>query len=213
MKLYTYWRSSAAYRVRIALGLKGIDCELVPVDLRAGAQRSAEYTTRNPQGLVPLLELDDGRRIGQSLAILEYLEETYPQPALLPGEAFARARVRQLALIVACEIHPLNNLRVLNWLRDELGVQEADRLRWYRHHVARGLEALEALVAGDPGRGAFCHGDAPTLADVCLVPQIYNARRFQCDLSPFPVLTAIDARCAALDAFARAAPERQPDAP
>jgi len=212
MKLYTYWRSSAAYRVRIALNLKGLAYAQVAVDLRAGAQRAEDYLALNPQGAVPLLELDDGTRLTQSLAICEYLEERYPAPALLPHDAPGRARVRALALAVACDIHPLNNLRVLNDLQELFGIDAGGRERWYRHHVERGLSALEAMLVAQPQRAGFCHGDAPTLADLCLVPQLYNARRFDCDLSACPTLVAIDARCRALAPFARAAPERQPDA-
>lgn len=212
MKLYTYWRSSAAYRVRIALHLKGLECEQVAVDLRAGAQRAGDYLALNPQGAVPVLELDDGTRLTQSLAICEYLEERYPAPALLPHDAPGRARVRALALAVACDIHPLNNLRVLGDLEQLFGIDPGGRKRWYRLHVERGLRALEALIDAHPHSGRFCHGDAPTLADLCLVPQLYNARRFDCDLSACPKLVAIDEHCQALEPFARAAPERQPDA-
>ncbi|HXH02594.1 MAG TPA: maleylacetoacetate isomerase [Candidatus Competibacteraceae bacterium] len=212
LTLYDYWRSSAAYRVRIALNLKGLDYRQVAVDLRRQEERSPHYRARNPQGLVPALELPDGRVLGQSLAICEYLEEVHPAPPLLPADPVARARVRGLALVVACEIHPLNNLRVLNYLSGPLGHGEDVRLAWYRHWIAEGLAALEALLAEHPDTGRCCHGDTPTLADVCLVPQLYNARRFDCDLSPYPTLTRIEAECQALAAFQRAVPERQPDA-
>jgi maleylpyruvate isomerase len=211
VKLYGYFRSSAAYRVRIALALKKLSYETLALDLRTGAQRAPAYRELNPQGLVPAL-VDGERIVAQSLAILEYLEETHPQPPLLPREPGARARVRQLAALVACDIHPLNNLRVLEYLERELGAAQPARERWIRHWIETGFTAFEALLAGSPETGCFCHGDAPTLADVCLVPQVFNARRFGCALDPFPTLTAIDARCRALPAFATAAPERQPDA-
>jgi maleylacetoacetate isomerase len=211
VKLYGYFRSSAAYRVRIALALKKLAYDSAPLDLRGGAQRDASYRALNPQGLVPALDTGE-RVIAQSLAILEYLEETHPEPPLLPSSASARARVRQLAALVACDIHPLNNLRVLEYLERELGAAQPARERWIRHWIETGFAALESLVAGAPETGRFCHGDEPTLADVCLVPQLYNARRFGCELGPFPTLVAIDARCRELPAFAAAAPERQPDA-
>jgi maleylacetoacetate isomerase len=209
MRLYDYWRSSAAYRVRIALNFKGLGYEQVAVDLRAGAQRTPEFLAINPQGLVPVLE-DDGAVLTQSLPILNYLEERYPEPALLPKDAPGRARSRAIAVAIACEIHPLNNLRVLQYLERDLGLGEAQRLSWYRHWVAEGFGPLEAILAGSAG--AFSVGDAPSLADVCLVPQVYNARRYQCDLAPYPTIRRIDERCREIDAFARAAPERQPDA-
>ncbi|MCC7412332.1 MAG: maleylacetoacetate isomerase [Gammaproteobacteria bacterium] len=212
MKLYGYWRSSAAYRVRIALNLKQLDYDQQFIHLRQREQSAPAYLAVNPQGRVPTLELDDGRHLGQSLAIIEYLDEIHPQPPLLPGDAFARARVRQLALLIACDVHPLNNFSVLNTLTELFGADETGRSRWYRLHVEQGLRAMEALLAGDAGGGRYCHGDAPTLADVCLVPQLYNARRFGCDLSGCPTLVAIDRRCLALEAFARAVPEAQPDA-
>jgi maleylpyruvate isomerase len=209
MRLYDYWRSSAAYRVRIALNFKGRAYEQVAVDLRAGEQRRPEFLAINPQGLVPVLE-DEGAVLTQSLPILNYLEERYPEPALLPKDAPGRARSRAIAVAIACEIHPLNNLRVLQYLERELGLDEARRLAWYRHWIAAGFGPLEAVLAG--AAGAFCVGDAPSLADVCLVPQVYNARRYECDLAPYPTIRRIDERCRQIDAFARAAPERQPDA-
>ena len=209
MRLYDYWRSSAAYRVRIALNLKGLDYEQISVDLRAGAQRAPDYRVRNPQGLVPFLE-DGDLGIGQSLAIIAHLEERHPEPPLLPAEPAARALARSIAFLIACEIHPLNNLRVLQHLERELGCDDATRLTWYRHWVAEGFAALEKMLAGSAGR--FCVGDRPSIADVCLVPQVYNARRYECDLAPYPTIVRIDAHCRTLDAFARAAPERQPDA-
>ena len=211
MKLYDFFRSSAAYRVRIALNLKGLETERAFVHLRRGEQFEEAYLRLNPQGVVPTL-VHGEVVIGQSLAILEYLEETRPLPPLLPADPVGRARVRQLALIVACEVHPLNNLKVLTYLKDELGAAEEAVNTWYRHWVAKGLGAIEALLEGGPEGGAFCHGERPTLADVFLVPQVYNARRFDCDLSALPRVLAIDAACAALEAFGDAAPGNQPDA-
>jgi maleylacetoacetate isomerase len=212
MKLYTYYRSSAAYRVRIALNLKGLEHEDTFVHLRQQDQRAADYLAVNPQGLVPTLIDDDNTAIGQSLAILEYLEERYPQPPLRPGSPAGRARVRQLAMIVACDIHPIDNLKVLNFLTGDLGVDEAGRLRWYRHWVDEGFAAMEAILANQAATGTFCHGDSPTIADVCLVPQVYNAGRFEVDMAPYPTIRRINEACLALPAFADAAPEKQPDA-
>ncbi len=211
MRLYTYFRSSAAYRVRIALGLKGIACESVAVDLRPGAHRRPDYLALNPQGLVPALE-DGGAAIGQSLAIIEYLEETHPQPPLLPRAAADRARVRSMALAIACDMHPLNNLRVLNYLRSPLGHDEDAVDTWYRHWIAEGFRGLEEEARRASGDGHHMFGTAVTLADVCLVPQMFNARRFKCNVEPFPTLRAICAHLEALPAFARAAPAAQPDA-
>ncbi len=210
--LYGYFRSSAAYRVRIALNLKGLAYDQAPVNLVKGEQRGEDFLARNPQGLVPALVTDDGVRLTQSLAICEYLDERYPEPALLPVDAAGRARVRALAQSVACEIHPLNNLRVLKYLTGELGVDEAAKMTWYRHWIAEGFAALEAQLSREAGSGDFCHGDTPGLADLCLVPQVFNAERFACDLAPYPRIRRIVANCRALDAFARAAPEAQPDA-
>jgi maleylacetoacetate isomerase len=213
MKLYDYFRSSAAYRVRIALNLKGVSAdERTSVHLRAGNQRAQDYLELNPQGLVPALVLDDGHVLTQSLAIIEYLDETHPAPPLLPGDAAGRARVRSIALSIACEIHPLNNLRVLNYLLHTLGVSKEQKDGWYKYWIDVGFEALETRLAREAETGRFCHGDAPTLADICLVPQLANARRFDVDLTPYPTLTRIEAACKALPAFAAAAPERQPDA-
>jgi len=212
MKLHDYFRSSAAYRVRIALNLKGLTAERAFVHLRRGAQNSDDYRALNPQGLVPVLETDDGAVITQSLAIVEYLEETHPLPPLLPADATGRARVRGIALAIACDIHPLNNLRVLRYLTGTLGVPDAQKDGWYRYWCDTGLEALERRLAADAATGGFCHGDAPTLADVFLVPQMANARRMAVDLAGFPTLVRIDAACQALPAFADAAPARQPDA-
>ena len=210
MRLYGYWRSSAAYRVRIALEFKGLSFEQSAVDLRKGAQREPAFLAINPQGLVPVLE-DEGALLTQSLPILNYLEERYPEPALLPKDLPGRCKSRAIAVAIACEIHPLNNTRVLNHLEHELGLDEARRMAWYRHWIAEGFGPLEAMLAASAG--AFSVGDAPSLADVCLVPQVYNARRYACDLAPYPTIRRIDERCRRLDAFARAAPERQPDAP
>jgi maleylacetoacetate isomerase len=211
MKLYTFFRSSAAYRVRIALHLKGIAYEAIPVDLRPGAHREPDYLARNPQGLIPALE-DGGEVISQSLAIIEYLEEMQPQPPLLPRPALERARVRSLALAVACDIHPLNNLRVLNYLRSQLGLDEAAVDTWYRHWIAEGLRTLEAEAKRGGSDGRHLVGTAVTLADVCLVPQMFNARRFRCNVEPFPTLRGICAYLETLPAFAAAAPAAQPDA-
>lgn len=213
MKLYTYFRSSAAYRVRIALNLKGIVAEQLPVHLvrNGGEQKLPAYRALNPQGLVPALE-DEGALLTQSLAIMEYLEETHPKPALLPADAVGRARVRAIAQSIACEIHPLNNLRVLGYLGGELGLSDEQKRTWYQHWVCLGFEALEQQLARDAATGRFCHGDTPTFADCCLVPQVFNARRFDIDLSPYPTLQRIDAHCATLEAFAAAAPARQADA-
>lgn len=212
MKLYNYFRSSASYRVRIALNLKGLPFEYASVHLTRGGgeQFSPAYRELNSQALVPVLE-DGGERITQSLAIIEYLDEKYPEPPLLPRSPGDRARVRALALTAACEIHPLNNLRVLNYLSRELGIDGNAKTAWYRHWVGLGLDALEADVARAP-TGRFCHGDSPGLADCCLVPQLFNARRFECDLSRYPNLLAIEANCMAIAAFRDAAPDKQIDA-
>jgi maleylacetoacetate isomerase len=211
MRLIGYYRSSAAYRVRIALNLKGLTAEHGSVHLAKGEQKEPAFAALNPQKLVPVLE--DGRdRLFQSLAILEYLEETHPEPPLLPTEPAARARVRALAQIVACEIHPLNNLRVLGYLTGELEISEEAKLAWYRHWIAEGLGALEAILAASPDTGRFCHGDMPGLADVCLVPQLFNARRFDCPFFAYPTLLRIDAACESLSVFRDAAPDMQPDA-
>jgi maleylacetoacetate isomerase len=212
MKLYDYFRSSAAYRVRIALNLKGLAPERTFVHLRRGAQRADDYLALNPQGLVPALVTDNGAVLTQSLAIVEWLDETHPRPPLLPADANGRARVRSIAQSIACDIHPLNNLRVLNYLTGTLGATEAQRDGWYRYWIDLGFEALEKRLAGERATGRFCHGDAPTLADVCLVPQVANARRFNVGLAPYPTIVRIDAACSELAAFADAAPSKQPDA-
>ncbi len=210
MKLHSYFRSSAAYRVRIALNLKGLVPELAFVHLRKGEQRQPPYADLNPERLVPALEVD-GQILTQSLAIVEYLDEIHPSPPLLPADPLGRARVRALAQMVACDIHPIDNLRVLNHLKTMGHSQDAVD-DWYRHWIAVGLTALETRLGGDPRTGRFCHGDAPGLADLVLVPQLYNARRFGCPLDAYPTLRRIDAACCALPAFAAAAPENQPDA-
>jgi len=211
MKLYSYFRSSAAYRVRIALNLKGLAAEQATVHLLQKEAPTAYRAEHNPQGLIPALDSDDGFLV-QSLAILEYLEERYSDPALLPQGLAARAYVRAAALLIACDIHPLANLRVLRYLKHELG-QEQDAIdTWYRHWVEDGLVRLEAFVVNEGRSGRYILGDSPTMADCCLVPQMFNARRLNCDTTAFPRLVAIDANCAALDAFQRAHPSVQPDA-
>ncbi len=213
MKLYTYFRSSAAYRVRIALALKGLTPQSVPVHLlRAGGeQKLPGFLALNPQGLVPALE-NGGDLMTQSLAICEYLEETHPSPSLLPVDSVARARVRALVLSIACEIHPLNNLRVLNYLTGTLLITEEQKASWYRHWIEIGFAALEIQLARDSATGIFCHGGSPGLADVFLIPQMTNARRYDVDLTRYPTLLRIDTLCRTLPAFIAAAPENQPDA-
>ena len=212
MKLYDYFRSSAAYRVRIALNLKGVAPERAFVHLRRNAQRSEDYLALNPQGLVPMLVADDSAVLTQSLAIVEYLDEAYPAPPLLPAAPTERARVRGIALEIACDIHPLNNLRVLQYLKNTLGVSEEQKDAWYKYWIDVGLEALETRLARDAATGRFCHGDTPTLADICLVPQLANARRMNIDVAPYPTLTRIEAAAISLPAFVDAAPAKQPDA-
>jgi len=209
LKLYTYFRSSAAFRVRIALNLKGLKYQPVFVHLAKGEHRAAEFAGINAQALLPTLELDDGTRLNQSLAIIEYLDEKHPQPPLVPKESLARARVRSLSYLVASEIHPLNNLRVLQHLK-RLGQTQEQIDTWYRYWIADGLAKLEAELKGKAGR--FCHGDAPTMADCCLVPQIFNAKRFNSDLAPYPTTMRVFEACMTLEAFERAQPSKQPDA-
>jgi maleylpyruvate isomerase len=212
MKLYTYFRSSAAYRVRIALDLKGLPYEVVPVHLvkHGGEQVTDAYRAVNPSALVPTFQ-DDGATITQSMAIIEYLEETHPAVPLLPADPLARAHVRALAQMVACDIHPVNNLRILRYLVRTLQISDEAKNEWYRHWVKEGFAALEAHLARGPAPGRFCHGDTPTMADCFLVPQVYNASRFDVDMTPYPRIAAIDAACAELPAFIAAHPARQPD--
>ena len=213
MKLYTYFRSSAAYRVRIALNLKGLDYEAVPVHLLrdGGQQLMDDYLVVNPSALVPALQ-DEDVTLTQSMAIIEYLEEVYPRVALLPKDAIGRARVRELAQIVACDIHPVNNLRVLKYLVKHLGQSEAAKTEWYRHWAIEGLRSLEAHLARNPGTGSFCHGDTPTMADCFLVPQVFNAKRFDIDVDAYPTIARINDLCVDLPAFKAAHPSQQPDA-
>ncbi|HXB19232.1 MAG TPA: maleylacetoacetate isomerase [Steroidobacteraceae bacterium] len=206
MKLYHYFRSSASYRVRIALNLKGLSYEAVAVDLLKSAQRSAEYLALNPEGLVPVL-VEGQRPLTQSLAIIEYLEETCPQPPLLPRDPQGRALVRALALAIACEISPLNNSGVLKYLKGPLAADERAVNAWYAQWIGRGFEALEKEVSRTTGDGRHMYGTAVTLADICIVPQMYNARRYHCDLAPYPTLQRISAHLESLPEFARAAPE------
>jgi maleylacetoacetate isomerase len=213
MKLYTFFRSSASYRVRIALNLKGLTYEPMPIHLRRGGgeQFSAAYKALNPQALVPTLE-DGGQILTQSLAIIEYLEEKHPQPSLLPPDPADKALVRSMALVIACEVHPIQNLRVLNHVKKEYNQTDDQVNRWAQHWIDLGLSALENLIVAQPKRGKFCFGDMPTLADICLVPQLGNARRYGSDLSQCPNILSIEKNCMALPAFTNAAPEKQPDA-
>jgi maleylacetoacetate isomerase len=211
MKLYTFFRSSAAFRVRIALNLKGLQYESLPKAFARNEHRAPEYLALNPQGLIPALATD-GVVLSQSLAIIEYLNERHPTPPLLPGDPIDRARVRSMAMAIACEIHPLNNLRVLNYLRDSLRQDDEGVGTWYRHWVGEGFSGLEAQAREFSVKGRYCFGDAVSIADVLLVPQMFNARRFKTDLTPFPTLVGISAHLEALPAFAAARPEVQPDA-
>jgi maleylacetoacetate isomerase/maleylpyruvate isomerase len=210
MKLYTYFRSSAAFRVRIALALKGLAWEPAAVHLPKGEHRNSVYASVNPQALLPTLDVE-GNLLVQSLAIIEYLEEKHPAPPLLPKDALGRARVRALSLLIACEIHPVNNLRVLQHLKRSLGQNDEQVNAWYRHWIADGLVKLEADLAR-PGSGRFSHGDTPGMADCCLVPQVFNAQRYQCDTTPYPTVMRIFGECMKLEAFDRAQPGKQPDA-
>lgn len=214
MKIYSYFRSSASYRVRIALNLKGLSYDIVPVHLLrdGGEQLTPEYRQLNPDALVPSLQLDDGAVITQSLAIIEYLEEQYPEPALLPGDPLDRAWLRSVALSIACDIHPINNLRILRYLTGEMKLSEDDKNRWYRHWCEQGLAAVEQVLSTDHRVGRFCYGDAPSLADCLLVPQVANAQRMHCDLSAMPTVVRINDACLQLPAFIDASPSRQPDA-
>lgn len=210
MKLYGYFRSSAAFRLRIALNLKRLDYDNAFIHLRRGDQRAPGFLGINPQGLVPALEVD-GRTLIQSLPIIEYLDETHPEPPLVPREPAGRARVRGLAAIVACDIHPLNNLRVLRYLQRDLGHDQDAIATWYNHWIAAGFTALEQLLAGDSQTGAFCHGDTPGLADIALVPQVVNAERYRLDMTPYPTIARIFALCMTLTPFQAAHPDNQPD--
>jgi maleylacetoacetate isomerase len=209
VKLYTFFRSSAAFRVRIALNLKGVDYEAVPLNLARDEHRRSDFLATNPHGTVPVID-DDGTVLMQSLAIVEYLDARYPEPRLIPLEPVARARVQAFAQVIACEIHPLNNLRVLRHLRAELGLDEPRVKRWVQHWISESFRTLETLLTQSSGRYSF--GDTVTIADVFLVPQVYNARRFECDLAPYPALVRVADTLRELPAFARAAPENQPDA-
>jgi maleylpyruvate isomerase len=211
MKLYSYFRSSASYRVRIALNLKGVAYDQSFIHLLKAEQSSAAFLKVNPAGLVPALE-DGAHALAQSLAIMEYLDETQPGAKLLPSAPADRAYVRAFAQIIACEIHPLNNLRVLNHLRKAYGKNEDEIKDWYRHWIADGFAMMEAFLRKEGRHGSYCFRDQPTIADCCLVPQVYNAQRYKCDLAPYPTVVKINEQCLALDAVKRAAPEAQPDA-
>ncbi|MEM9303689.1 MAG: maleylacetoacetate isomerase [Pseudomonadota bacterium] len=213
LKLYTYWRSSAAYRVRIALNLKGLPHELTPVHLlrEGGEHLTEDFARLNPQRLVPVL-IDGERVLRQSMAIIEYLDEAYPDIPLMPSELRSRHRVRALAQLVACDIHPVANLRVMKYLEGEYGLGAEQKAAWQRRWIQEGFDALEQLLADCPTTGEFCEGDDPTLADACLAPQVYNAIRFECPLRPYPTIRRIYANCMAVEAFHDASPDRQPDA-
>jgi maleylacetoacetate isomerase len=211
VKLYTYFRSSTAFRVRIALNLKGLQYEPRFVHLARGEHRGADFAAVNPQALLPTLE-DDGARLNQSLAIIEYLEEAHPRPALLPGDPPGRARVRSLSLLTACEIHPLSNLRVLQHLRKSLGQSEDQVSAWCRHWIADGLAKLEAELAGNARTGKYSHGDSPGMADCCLVPQVFSAKRFGSELAQYPTVMRVFDACMKVEAFDKAQPAKQPDA-
>lgn len=210
MKLYSYFRSSAAFRVRIALHLKQLDVEILPIHLLKNEQQAATYTQVNPSGLVPTL-LDQGQALTQSLSILEYLEEQYPQFSLLPQHALQRAQVRAFAQQIASDIHPLNNLRVLRYLKRQLQVDDDAKNHWYRHWITQGFDSLEQQLQQHHSTGRFCFGEQATFADCCLIPQVYNAKRFEIDLSVYPLIQSIDQHCMQIKAFQQAAPEQQPD--
>jgi len=209
MKLTTYFRSTAAYRVRIALNLKGVEHDLVPLNLFTGEQTSGSFLSKNPDGLIPVLEIGD-QVLTQSIAILEYLEETHTSVKLLPEDPVKRAFIRALTQTIASDIHPLNNLRVQKYLSNEMGVSDDNKLKWYHHWVASGFRGLEKRLAKSAGQ--FCVGDSVSLADVCLIPQVYNAHRFDCPMGSYPTINRLNDACLALDAFADAAPHLQPDA-
>ena len=208
LTLHGYWRSSAAYRVRIALNLKGLAYDQVTYDLRRKAEKADAYATLNPQKLVPALKTDSGAVLTQSLAILEWLEDAHPEPALLPESPTDRAHVRAMCNLIACDIHPVNNLRILNTLRDDFDASDAQVSQWISRWIGDGFDALEHLIGG----GDFCYGDAPTLADCCLAPQVYNAQRFKIDLAPWPKIRAVAEACDGVPAFYVARPDLQPDA-
>lgn len=212
LTLYTYWRSSAAWRVRIALNLKGLEYASVPIHLANGEQRRHDYLEINPQGLVPMLVLEDATKLTQSLAIIAYLDEHYPLPPLLPQSLTLRAQARAFAQIIACDTHPINNLRVLRYLEDRFGADDAAKKLWYQHWMHESLGVLEQQ-ARMHGNGLYAVGDRASIADLCLIPHLYGARRWECDVSAYPTLLSVEAHCAALPAFTDAAPERQADAP
>ena len=212
LQLFGYWRSSASFRVRLVLQLKGLDYEQHPVNLRQGEQKEKAYRRVNPQGLVPFL-VDDDVHLGQSVAIMEYLDETYPAYPLMPSAPIERARVRQIVNMIACDTHPLNNLRVLQYFEHTWNVPQAEREDWVKHWIVEGFTAVETLLAEDAATGVYCHGQTPGLADCCLVPQVFNARRFGVDMGRFERLAEIDLALRTLPPFRDAAPERQPDAP
>ena len=209
MKLYSYFRSSAAYRLRIALQMKGLEVDYVPIDLLKTEQKSDAYLAMNPQGLVPAMELPGGITLGQSVALLEWLEETHPEPALLPADSLERARVRSVVNNITCDVHPICNLAVTNYLKEHLGAEQSDIIDWYTHWMHRGFIAVEEVLAGNDSTYSF--GEQPGLADICLVPQVYNARRFDIALDAFPHINRVVDNCNALAPFRDAAPERQPD--
>lgn len=211
-RLHNFFRSSTSIRLRAALNLKGLDYEYIAYVLRKGETRTPEFLAKNPQGLVPALELEDGSIMTQSMAIIEWLDEVYPEPALLPADAEGRARVRALALMVACEIHPLNNLRVLKYLGDHFGADEVAQKEWFTHWVSITFDALETRLASDPQTATCCHGDIPGLADICLYAQVWNNRRFDIDVASWPTVARIFAHLDTLDPFTRSAPPNQPDA-
>ncbi len=208
MELFTYYRSSAAYRVRIALNFKGIQYDAVPINLLTGEHKEEKYQRISPQGLVPALRLDDRKIMTQSTAILEWLEESHPAPALLPDDSYQRGVVRSWANIVACDIHPIDNLRVLNYLVGELGANDEQKQAWYQHWIKLGFDVLESQIKANP----YCHGDQVSMADIYLIPQVYNALRFKFDMTSYPKILSVYERCNQLDAFIQAAPENQPDA-
>ena len=212
MKLHNFFRSSTSTRLRVALNIKGLEADYIPYALRMGETRTPEYLAKNPAGLVPSLELDDGTVLTQSLAIIEWLEETHPESPLLPADPLGRARVRALAYMIACEVHPLNNLRVLGYLSENLDADEAAVARWFTHWVDTTFSALETTLSSSPDTGVYCHGDTPGLADLCLYAQVWNNRRFKVDMAPYPTIVRIFEALDKLPAFQNAAPPNQPDA-